>query len=126
MKGRAGCVLERIPHGIADDGGPVGGILGPGTIRGRQEFATVGPGFNVLFRVVPGAAGVIEEQGHQDSGDGTDHEEGGNPLRPEERVVARLQGAKQEADADGHPDGQEARGDHLAKRVLGDDIDAGP
>ena len=38
------------------------------------------PGLDVLLGVVPGAAAVVQEGGHEDAGDRADHQHGGHGL----------------------------------------------
>ena len=99
---RAGGVLERVADGVADDG------------RGVRlaALAAVGAVLDHLLRVVPGAAGVGEEDRHQHAG------------RDRADQVGR-QRADAEAEADRHrrQDRQQAGRGQLAQRVLGADVD---
>ncbi len=63
----AGGVFEGVAYGVTY----YGGFVGVGF------FAAVLAGFDPLLGVVPGAAAVVHEHGHEDAGDGADHEETG-------------------------------------------------
>ena len=110
MQRGAGSVLERVADGVADDRRLVG--LG--------AFAAVRAGLDVFLGVIPGAAAVVENGGHQDAGDGTDHQE------RRYRLSAHAELAEDEAYQDRHADGQYARPDHLPQSAGGDDVDALP
>ena len=108
MQRRAGGVLERVADGIADHRGLVG--FGP--------LAAVGAGFHVFLGVVPGAAAVVENGGHEDAGDGADHQQRRHSLRADTHL------SEDEADGDRHADGQQPGHDHLPQGAGGDDVDA--
>src|SRR5699024_3328852 len=65
-----------------------------------------------LLRVVPGAAGVGQQDRHQHAGRD----------RPGE-VAGQGRGPEPEADGDGGGDREQAGGGQLAQRVAGDDVD---
>ena len=65
-----GSILEGVAHGVADDGGLVALLA----------LASMVPGFNVLFRVVPGAARVGHEHRHGEAGDGHPAQQTHNPF----------------------------------------------
>ena len=102
VDGRAGGVLERVTDGVADDRRLVGG----------RSLAAVVAVLDQLLGVVPGAARVGQEDGHQGAGADRAGEEAGQRRH-----------AEAEADGDGGQDGQDAGRHELAQRVLGDDVD---
>src|SRR2546427_6694498 len=65
-----GGVLERIAHRVTNHGGLVG----------RAPLAAVLARLDELLRVVPRAAAIVEQRGHQDAADRPDHEECGHGL----------------------------------------------
>ena len=106
---RAGGVLERVADRVADDGRGVG-------VRALAEHVAVVvlevARLDVLLRVVPRAAAVVEDGGEQDAGDRPDHQHAGDGLVAEE-----------EADDDRRGDRDDAREDHLAEGGAGRDVD---
>ena len=93
-------------------------------------------GFDVLLRVVPGAATVVQYGCHHDAADGTDDEHAGDSqpagcvldgaaatthVGPDNRRIAGV--AEDQADDHRKADRQNAGEDHLAQRRLSRDID---
>jgi hypothetical protein len=70
VEGRPGGILERVADGIADNCRLV--RLAP--------LAAEDPALDVLLRVVPGSTAVVQDKGHEDSGNRGDHEERGHRL----------------------------------------------
>src|SRR4029453_1973995 len=99
---RAGGVLERVTDGVADDGRGVG----VGTL------AAVLAVLDHLLRVVPGATGVGQEDGHQ--GAGTDRTG---------QVAGQRTDAEAEADRDRRHDRQQTGRQQFTLRVPGADVD---
>lgn len=87
VHGRAGGILERIAHGIAHDSR----LVGLGALAAMMTL------LDVLLRVVPRAAGVGHEDGHEHAG--------GDGARKE----AAQHGRVEAADGDRHDDGQASR-----------------
>ena len=63
-------------------------------------------GLDVLLGVVPGASAVVQDEGHEDTGDGADHQERADRLKC--MVFARVGVAHDQADRDGDHDRQDA------------------
>ena len=102
----ADSVLERVAHGVADDGGVVlGAALASTFDRAR---------FDGLLAVVPGAAGVAGEDGDHDGTDRGADDHAANKLRSED-----------EAAGYGNDDRKQRRDLHLADRSLGGYLNAG-
>src|SRR2546422_7278206 len=104
---RTGGVLERIAHRVADHAGLVRGTPLP----------AVFPGFDELLGVVPRATAVVEQRGHENACDRTDHEERGHGLGAD--VEQQLE---HQAHDDRHADRQQPRGDHRLERADGHDV----
>ncbi len=80
---------------------------------GRGAFAAVVALFNILLGIVPGAAGIGHEDGHEHAGD-----QGAG------QHAAQGIGAQEEAHSQRGNDGHQARYDHLLQSSRGGDIDA--
>lgn len=99
-------ILQRISHGIADNGSIMSGGVFTGT------FYTAG--FNELLTVVPGAAGITAENGNHNRCQRGANDQAANKVR-----------AKKEAAADRSHDGQQAGGLHFPDGALGGNTDTG-
>ena len=102
VDGRAGGVLERVTDGVTDHGGRV--RLG--------TLAAVDAVLDQLLGVVPGTTGVGQEHRHQGAG--------GDRAA---QVAGQRADAQAEADRDRRHHREQPRGDQLAQRVPGADVD---
>lgn len=73
---RAGGIFERVAHGVADDGGLV--VF--------TALAAEVAGLDVLFAVIPGAAGVRHHDRQDESGGGRAHQHAGHAFHAEDQA----------------------------------------
>ena len=104
VQGRTGGILEGIAHGIADDSC----FVVVTALSAEVSF------FDVLFRVVPGTAGVGHEDCHGEAGD-----------RDAAQQTDHAFTAEDQSGGDGDHDGEKGGDDHLLQSALGADGDAG-
>ena len=109
MQARAGGVLERVADRVADDRGGVRRRALPEDVPGVILEPTR---LDVLLRVVPRAAAVVEDSGEDDARHRADHQQRGLGL-----------GLEENADHDGSGDRKKPWRDHVAKRGRGRDVD---
>mmetsp|Transcript_8188 Transcript_8188/g.14005 ORF Transcript_8188/g.14005 Transcript_8188/m.14005 type:complete len:345 (-) Transcript_8188:1735-2769(-) len=101
-------VLARIADCVASDGSSVG----------KASFVAVvlakAAALDVLLGIVPSTASVVEEESHEDTSDGADHEQTRRDLSTEIRAVGvGTDGAEDEADDNGDGNGEQAGEDHV-------------
>ncbi len=65
-------------------------------------------GLDEFLGVVPSAAAVVHEHGHQDTGNRADHQDRGDGFRADGRIGRRGEKVEDVADADRHADGEQA------------------
>src|SRR5205823_3094238 len=112
-------ILKRVTNGVTDDAGLVGFALlaqnGAVWIEAINHLAfsihAQVSGFDILFRVVPRAATVVEEEGQDDTTHGTNHQHTGLSMR-----------AQDGTNRDGGQDSDQAGQNHGAKRAARADI----
>lgn len=75
MDGWSGCVLAGVTDGIASNR----------CLMSFGAFAAKLACFDVLLGVVPGATSIVEEEGHEDSSAGREHQEASEGFSTEER-----------------------------------------
>src|SRR5881397_4431984 len=111
---RSGGILERVADRVADDGRFVR----------RTSFAAEIAGLDEFLRVVPGAAARVQDEGHENAYDCSDHERGPEGLTGGDRGelegdgiedVGDLDETKEQADGQGSRDGEDPRDDHLSE-----------
>src|SRR5947209_5002421 len=112
-------VLKRVTNGVTDDTGLVGFALlaqnGAGWIEAINHLAfsihAQVSSFDILFRVVPRAATIVEEEGQDDTTHGTNHQHTGLSMR-----------AQDGTNRDGSEDGDQAGQNHGTKRTTCADV----
>mmetsp|Transcript_4108 Transcript_4108/g.10653 ORF Transcript_4108/g.10653 Transcript_4108/m.10653 type:complete len:378 (+) Transcript_4108:533-1666(+) len=114
MQRRAGRVFERVADCVAGYRGLV--RLG--------ALAAILTRLNELFRIVPRAASIVEEERQQDTGDGTHHEQACKDHGAEQwPALQAAHEAEDEADSNRRDEHKRARLRHLSKSGPGYDRD---
>jgi hypothetical protein len=96
---------------------------GPGLVR-FGALPAIRAGLDVLLRVVPGTAAVVQEDGHEDTRDRRDHQQGRDAFRTHELVRA-AEMLEHETDDDREENDERTRQDHRLECTHRHDVDAG-